>query len=141
MLATDVLTTCAEAILRVKTLKMTSAQVVETSVANNSPSQDSNHPDDLFQSRLLNTLTKYVNRQVFKIFNENHIILLSLISWPSSLLFVCFCLISCNGCRLLIRLHFMSIRGLGANRMRTKNHLFVTLTRRVGFAHAPLSSV
>ena len=24
-------------------------QVVETSVANNSPSQDSNHPDDLFQ--------------------------------------------------------------------------------------------
>ena len=31
---------------------MASAQVVETSVANNSPSQDSNHPDDLFQSRL-----------------------------------------------------------------------------------------
>ena len=30
---------------------MTSAQLVETSVANNSPSQDSNHPDDLFQSR------------------------------------------------------------------------------------------
>ena len=30
---------------------MISAQVVETSVANNSPSQDSNHPDDLFQSR------------------------------------------------------------------------------------------
>ena len=27
-----------------------SAQVVETSVTNNSPSQDSNHPDDLFQS-------------------------------------------------------------------------------------------
>ena len=26
-------------------------QVVETSVANNSPSQHSNHPDDLFQSR------------------------------------------------------------------------------------------
>ena len=33
------------------TLKMASAQVVETSVTNNSPSQDSNHPDDLFQSR------------------------------------------------------------------------------------------
>ena len=33
------------------TLKMASAQVVETSVDNNSPSQDSNHPDDLFQSR------------------------------------------------------------------------------------------
>ena len=60
---TDVSTTCAEAIFRVKktcaeaifrvkkTLKMTSAQVVETSVTNNSPSQDSYHPDDLFQSR------------------------------------------------------------------------------------------
>ena len=30
---------------------MASAQVVETLVNNNSPSQDSNHPDDLFQSR------------------------------------------------------------------------------------------
>ena len=36
---------------QVLTLKMASAQVVKTSVANNSPSQDSNHPDDLFQSR------------------------------------------------------------------------------------------
>ena len=44
---TDVSTTCAE----VLTLKMASAQVVETSVTNNSPSQDSYHPDDLFQSR------------------------------------------------------------------------------------------
>ena len=33
------------------TLKMASAQDVETSVTNNSPSQDSNHPEDLFQSR------------------------------------------------------------------------------------------
>ena len=33
------------------TLKMASTQVVETSVANSSPSQDSNYPDDLFQSR------------------------------------------------------------------------------------------
>ena len=33
------------------TVKMASAWVVETSVANNSPSQDSNHPDDHFQSR------------------------------------------------------------------------------------------
>ena len=51
---TDVSTTCAEAIFRVKcllTLKLASAQVVETSVTNNSPYQDSNHPDDLFQSR------------------------------------------------------------------------------------------
>ena len=30
---------------------MASARVVKTSVATNSPSQDSNHPDDLFQSR------------------------------------------------------------------------------------------
>ena len=30
---------------------MPSTQVVETSVANNSPSQDSSHPDDHFQSR------------------------------------------------------------------------------------------
>ena len=30
---------------------MASAQVVEMSVTNNSPSQDFNHPDDLFQSR------------------------------------------------------------------------------------------
>ena len=30
---------------------MASAQVVETSLTNNSPSQDSYHPDDLFQSR------------------------------------------------------------------------------------------
>ena len=30
---------------------MASAQVVETSVTNNSPSQDSYHPGDLFQSR------------------------------------------------------------------------------------------
>ena len=30
---------------------MASAQVVETSVTKNSPSQDSYHPDDLFQSR------------------------------------------------------------------------------------------
>ena len=29
------------------------SSVVETSVTNNSPSQDSNHPDDLFQSRYL----------------------------------------------------------------------------------------
>ena len=32
------------------TRKMASAQVVETSVANNSPSQDSNPPDGFFQS-------------------------------------------------------------------------------------------
>ena len=45
------------------TLKMAFAQVVETSVNNNSPSQDSNHPDDLFQSR-------YVTPG-FKPFSEN----------------------------------------------------------------------
>jgi len=46
-----------EAIFRVKEIKdefdseYGFCQVVETSVANNSPSQDSNHLDDLFQSR------------------------------------------------------------------------------------------
>ena len=33
------------------TLNMAYTQVVEMSVVNNSPSQDSNHLDDLFQSR------------------------------------------------------------------------------------------
>ena len=35
------------------TLKMGFAQVVETSVAINSPSQDSSHPADLFQQGIL----------------------------------------------------------------------------------------
>ena len=34
-----------------KILMMASAQVAETSVTKNSPSRDSNHPNDLFQSR------------------------------------------------------------------------------------------
>ena len=58
LLVTDVSTTCAEAIFRVKCqvveksgCRKVKCQVVETSVTNNSPSQDSNHPDDLFQSR------------------------------------------------------------------------------------------
>ena len=41
-----------------KTLKMASAQVVKISVTNNSPSQDSNHPDDLFQSTCILLLKK-----------------------------------------------------------------------------------
>ena len=43
---------------------MASAQVVETLVTNNSPSQDSNHPDDLFQSRYSYSDTKQVNSTV-----------------------------------------------------------------------------
>ena len=43
-------------------LKMASAQVVATSVANNSLSQDSNHPNDHFQSR-------YVTPNHFKPFS------------------------------------------------------------------------
>ena len=39
---------------------MASAQVVETSVTNNSPSQDSYHPDDLFQSKYLRILERKV---------------------------------------------------------------------------------
>ena len=45
---------------RLMTLKIASAQVVETSLTNNSLSQDSSNPDDHFQSRYvspgLNTL-------------------------------------------------------------------------------------
>ena len=55
---TDVLTACASSDLTLKMtssessdLTLTSSQVVETSVTNNSLSQDSNNPDDLFQSR------------------------------------------------------------------------------------------
>ena len=49
---------------------MASAQVVETSVGNNSPSQaqDSNHPNDLFQSRYVapgfKPFSCYFNRHV-----------------------------------------------------------------------------
>ena len=59
---TDVLTTYGEANFNVLlrwqseayfTLMIASAQVVETSVRNNSPSQDSSHSDDHFQSRLI----------------------------------------------------------------------------------------
>ena len=35
------------------TLKMTYAQVVQTSVVKNGPSQDSSHPDDHFQPRYI----------------------------------------------------------------------------------------
>ena len=51
MTVTDVSTTCAVAIFRVLTLKMTTAQVVRTSVTvnNNSPIQDYVHPKDQTQ--------------------------------------------------------------------------------------------
>ena len=47
------------------TLKMASIQVVKTSVTNNSPSQDSNHPDDLFQLRkiIIKILLKLMRTQ------------------------------------------------------------------------------
>ena len=43
------------------TLKMASPPVVETSVTNNSPSQDPNHPDHLFQSRNIISVSKREN--------------------------------------------------------------------------------
>ena len=49
---------------------MASAQVVETSVTNNSPSQDSNHPDDLFQSRFTQCHTNYPQIQVARQIRE-----------------------------------------------------------------------
>ena len=45
------------------TLKMASAQVVKMSVTNNSPSQDSSHPDNHFQSRIV-----YFNTTLFFLF-------------------------------------------------------------------------
>ena len=65
---TDVSTTCAAVIFRVKkSLKMTTAQVVETSVTvnNNSPIQDYIHPDDQTQRTFEMTpefkpFTKYI---------------------------------------------------------------------------------
>ena len=41
---------------------MASAQVVQTSVTNNSPSQDSSHPDDLFESKCSTTLDQGMSR-------------------------------------------------------------------------------
>ena len=51
MTVTGVSTTCAVVIFRVKVMKMTTAQVVETSVTvnNNSPIQDYVHPDNQTQ--------------------------------------------------------------------------------------------
>ena len=43
------------------TLKMASAQIVETSVTNNNPSQDSNHQGDLFQSSRLTNYHSITN--------------------------------------------------------------------------------
>ena len=45
------------------TLKMAYPQVVETSVTNDSPSQDFNHPDDHFQSRARGGGTPISNRR------------------------------------------------------------------------------
>ena len=52
LFATDISTACVEAIFRVKWLDLEDgfAQVVETSVANNSPSQDSNSPSWKFKT-------------------------------------------------------------------------------------------
>ena len=80
---TDVSTTCAEAIFRVKkmasaqdlTLKMASAQVVEASVTNNSPSQDSYHPDDLFQSRYATPGFKPFSYLVYFTISLNHLLI------------------------------------------------------------------
>ena len=58
---TDVSTTCADPSSESShlTLKMGSALVLKTSVTSNSPSQDSNHPDDLFQSRQITLLLHF----------------------------------------------------------------------------------
>ena len=50
---------------------MASAQVVEMSVANNSPSQDSNHPHDLFQPRYVNPGFKPFSQELISCFSSN----------------------------------------------------------------------
>ena len=57
---------------------MASAQVVQTSVTNNSPSQDSNHPDDIFQSKKVNVSN----------IRNGHLPLYSL-TWFNSTMIVC----------------------------------------------------
>ena len=47
---------------------MASAKVVEMSVMNNSPSQDSNHPDDLFQLRYEMRYIKNKKKRFFLFF-------------------------------------------------------------------------
>ena len=51
-----------------KKMKMASTQVDETSVTNNSPSQDSNHPDDLFQTNYNTKLSLSVRLQLGLLF-------------------------------------------------------------------------
>ena len=47
------------------TLKMASAEVVETSVTKNSPSPLSNHPDDLLQSRYLSSVRQITTKPIY----------------------------------------------------------------------------
>ena len=47
-------------------MKMASARNVETSVANNSPSQDLSHPDDLFQSRYITAVALFPGHFYFR---------------------------------------------------------------------------
>ena len=63
---------------------MASAQVVETSPPNHSASLDSNHPDDLFQSRY-----RYVSAGVKASINFN--IVLTIANLYLSVLFIAFC--------------------------------------------------
>ena len=82
MTVTDVSTTCAVVIFMNLTLKMTTAQVVETSVTvnDNSPIQDYVHPDDqtqpifiMFRVILFNALWKFLGlgNSAWKFFGDN----------------------------------------------------------------------
>ena len=56
---------------------MNSAQVVETSVTNNSLSQDSNHPDDLFQSNFFKAIKDsklHLKQYYFFLFQTDNVI-------------------------------------------------------------------
>ena len=73
---------------------MASAKVVEMSFTNNSPSQDSNHPADLFQSR-------YVTPG-FKPFSYFYFLLFPRVPWVL--------LVSCKMCNLPALQFFVHIR-------------------------------
>ena len=88
-----------------KILRMASAQVVETSVTNNSPSQDSNHPEDIFQSRKVN---------VSNIWN-GHLPLYSL-TWLNNTMIM---FLDTSHSKFLYELHMTSAPGTVGNRFIT----------------------
>ena len=65
--ATDASTTCADTIFKVKWLWTWLLHRLSKRVSNNSPSEDSSHPDDHFQSRKTVPFTVAVRLQLYRI--------------------------------------------------------------------------